>query len=69
MEVSIPRQIRFLFGNGKAPSRRKGTGTSDKLLAETKVQQLCHQIYQEFDTAQNDYEKKKVKKWTTLRKR
>ena len=69
MEVSIPRQIRFLFGNGKAPSRRKVTGTSDKLLAETKVQQLCHQIYQEFDTAQNDYEKKKVKKWTTLRKR
>ena len=48
VEVSIPRQIRFLFGNGKAPSRRKGTGTSDKLLAETKVQQLCHQIYQEF---------------------
>ena len=61
MEVSIPRQIRFLFGNGKAPSRRKGTGTSDKLLAETKVQQLCHQIYQEFDTAQNDYEKEKSK--------
>ena len=55
VEVNIPASMRHLFGsgNGNTRNRRKSTQTTDKVLAETKLYELTHQIYSEFDRKQH----------------
>ena len=51
VKVSIPVQMRHLFGNGSATTRdrRKSTKTSDHKLAMSRAHQLAQVIYDEFD--------------------
>ena len=56
IEVSIPRAIRHLFGNGsgKTNNRRLSTGTTDPTVARRKMWPLAHTIYKQFDQMQAD---------------
>lgn len=56
VEVSIPRAIRHLFGNGngKTNNRRLSTGTTDPTVARRKMWPLAHTIYKQFDQMQAD---------------
>ena len=56
VEVSIPRAIRHLFGNGsgKTNNRRLSTGTTDPTVARRKMWPLAHKIYKQFDQMQAD---------------
>jgi integrase len=57
VEVSIPASMRHLFGNGSGSTRnrRKSTKTTDKSIAQSKLHDLTHQIYSEFDQKQEDH--------------
>ena len=57
LEVIIPTSILHLFGNesGANNNKRKATGTIDKALAERRVTELTHKMYEEFDDKQLDY--------------
>ena len=54
VEVSIPRFIRHLFGNGSGTTsnKRLTTRTSDEVLARKKMRELSYQIYELFDQKQ-----------------
>ena len=54
VEVSIPRPIRHLFGNGSGTTshKRLSTGTSDEVLARKKMRELSYQIYELLDQKQ-----------------
>ena len=58
VEVSIPASMRHLFGNGSGSTRnrRKSTQTTDKSIAQSKLHDLTHQIYSEFDQKQEDHQ-------------
>jgi len=60
VEVSIPRSIRHLFGNGSGTTshKRLGTGTSDEVLARKKMRELSYQIYELFDQKRTDHVQK-----------
>lgn len=64
IEVSIPRSIRHLFGNGngKTNNVRLTTGTSDPAIANTKKWTLTHEIYQRFDDKQAEAERENLQK-------
>ena len=51
MKVSIPAQMRHLFGNGSGTTRdrRKSTGTKDYRLAQSREHSVAQIIYDEFD--------------------
>ena len=57
IEVSIPASMRHLFGSGSGTTRnrRKSTRTTDKSIAQSKMHELTHQIYSEFDRKQEDH--------------
>ena len=60
VEVSIPRSIRHLFGNGSGTTshKRLGTGTSDEVLARKKMRELSYQIYELFDQKQIEHDQR-----------
>jgi hypothetical protein len=60
VEVSIPRPIRHLFGNGSGTTshKRLSTGTSDEVLARKKMRELSYQIYELFDQKQIEHEQR-----------
>jgi hypothetical protein len=57
VEVSIPASMRHLFGNGSGSTRnrRKSTQTTDKSIAQSKLHDLTHQIYKEFDQKREEH--------------
>ena len=57
VEVSIPRPIRNLFGNGSGTTshKRLSTGTSDEVLARKKMRELSYQIYELLDQKQIEH--------------
>ena len=60
VEVSIPRSIRHLFGNGSGTTshKRLSTGTSDEALARKKMRELSYQIYELLDQKQTSHEQR-----------
>ena len=57
VEVSIPRPLRNLFGNGSGTTshKRLSTGTSDEVLARKKMRELSYQIYELLDQKQIEH--------------
>jgi hypothetical protein len=57
IEVSIPASMRHLFGSGSGTTRnrRKSARTTDKSIAQSKMHELTHQIYSEFDRKQEEH--------------
>ena len=58
VEVSIPRQIRHLFGSGKGGTTniRKATGTNDRALADKMLMTLGEELYAKLDQKQLEAE-------------
>jgi integrase len=57
VEISIPRPLRNLFGNGSGTTshKRLSTGTSDEALARKKMRELSYQIYELLDQKQIEH--------------
>jgi integrase len=49
VSVTIPIELRPAFGNGNSTNKRLSTGTSDKDLAQLKLNELAAEIYKLFD--------------------
>ena len=54
MIVSIPAQIRHLYGNTQR-DKRISTGTTDRGIAERQLHDLSKRIYDELDLKQSQY--------------